>query len=358
MFDNISFQKEKRLFSIVNKQYEAAHNEHHLYCRPQDLINWVQVIKEDLNYIYFIDVVALRNPSNTPFDFELDIIVANLESHQRLHLHVQFYKGEVIPSIANFYPSSLYALREQRDLFDIKFDMALESLFLTEKNRNIFSSDWEQKEEAKTFKPPKLPYNPNKSESPYPQESWRWAHGDLFSKKTLGKFEAYYCFDPFKVVDVKTRLGSKFRGVELELTKKDHSHIAYLLEHMNHFASPFYSSAWVINLEQILELEITERAKGLRIVLWELSRIAEHLFVTYEMCHLLELNESLFYLDAYERVCELFEAFSGNRYGQGVIKVGGLSFDIPAGWIIEFQEFNKIFLKNITLYHQYLLANS
>jgi len=358
MFDNTSYQKEKNLFSIVNKQYKATRDEHHLFCRPQDLINWIQVVKEDLNYIYFIDAVALLNPSNTPYDFELDIIVANLESHQRLHLHVQFYKDEIIPSIVNFYPSSLYALREQRDLFDIKFDIALDSLFLTEKNRNIFSEDWKKNEEAKPFTAPKLPYNPNKSERPYPQESWRWSHGDLFSRKTLGKFEAYYCFDPFKVVDVRTRLGSNFRGIEFELAHKDHMHITYLLEHMNNFASPFYSAAWAINLEQVLELEITERAKGLRIVLWELSRIAEHLFITYEMCHLLELNESLFYLDAYERVCELFEAFSGNRYGQGIIKVGGLNVDIPAGWIIEFQEFNKIFLKNITLYHQYLLANS
>ncbi|HLT22162.1 MAG TPA: NADH-quinone oxidoreductase subunit C, partial [Bacteriovoracaceae bacterium] len=139
MFDNTSYQKEKNLFSIVNKQYKATRDEHHLFCRPQDLINWIQVVKEDLNYIYFIDAVALLNPSNTPYDFELDIIVANLESHQRLHLHVQFYKDEIIPSIVNFYPSSLYALREQRDLFDIKFDIALDSLFLTEKNRNIFS---------------------------------------------------------------------------------------------------------------------------------------------------------------------------------------------------------------------------
>src|SRR5690554_2577429 len=128
MFDNTSYQKEKNLFSIVNKQYEATHDEHHLFCRPQDLINWVQVIKEDLNYIYFIDAVALKEPSNTTFDFELDIIVANLEFHQRLHLHVQFNKDEVIPSIVSFYPSSLYALREQRDLFKIKFDIALESL--------------------------------------------------------------------------------------------------------------------------------------------------------------------------------------------------------------------------------------
>lgn len=358
MFDTNSFQKEKNLLSIVNKQYSASWDEHHVFCRPQNLINWVRVIKEDLNYLYFIDALALTSPSNTDFDFELDIIVANLESHQRLHLHVQFNKTEIIPSIVNFYPASLYSLREQADLYDFRLDTPLESLFVTEKNKNLFSSDWNESERIKPFAPPKLPYNPNKSEAPYPQESWRWKHGELYSKETLGKFEAFYCFDPFKVVDVKIRLGSYFKGIESQLRTKDHKHITYLLEQVNLYASPFYSGAWAINLEKILNLQITERTMGLRIVLWELSRIAEHLFVAYETCHLLELNESLFYIDAYERVCELFESLTGNRFGQGMIKIGGINFDIPAGWIIEFQEFNKLFLKNLTVYHQHLISNA
>lgn len=358
MFDHNSYQKEKNLFSVVNQHYIAARNEHHIFCRPQELISWVRLVKEDLNYLYFIEALVLTNPSDTDFDFELDIIVANLESHQRLHLHVQFNKTEIIPSIVNFYPASLFALREQSDLYDFKLDTTLESLFITQKNKNILFENWSLQEKIQPFTAPKLPYNPNKSEAPYPQESWRWKHGDLYSKDTLGKFEAFYCLDPFKLVNVKIRLGSYFKGIESLLSQKNHKHITYLLEEVNQLASPFYSGAWAINIEEILKLEITERAKGLRIVLWELSRISEHLFVIYEMCQLLQLNESLFFLDAFERISELFEGLSGSRYGKGMIKIGGMNFDIPAGWIIEFQAFNKLFLKNISIYHQHLISNA
>src|SRR5690554_606110 len=359
MFDKSSYQKETKLFSVVNKQYVAAWDEHHIFCRPQELINWVRVAKEDLNYLYFIEALVVTNPDgNNKFDFELDIIVANLESHQRLHLHVQFNKSEIIPSIVNFYPASRYALREQADLYDFKLDTPLESLFVTERNKNIFSEEWSLKEDSKPFHAPKLRFNPNKSEAPYPEESWRWVHADLFSQSTLGKFEAFYCFDPFKLVDLRIRLGSYFKGIEAELCKKDHKHITYLLEQVNHLASPFYSGAWAINIEEILNINITERAMGLRIVLWELTRIAEHLFVIYEMCSLLNLNEAIFYLDAYERICELLETLTGHRSGQGMIKIGGINFDIPAGWIIEFQDFNKLFLKNIVVYHQHLISNA
>lgn len=358
MFESTIYQKEKNLLSIVNQQYLAARDEHHIFCRPHNVINWIRVIKEDLNYLCFIDALILIHPSNTDFDFELDLIVANLESHQRLHLHIQFNKTEIIPNIVHFYPAAMYSLREQADLYDFKFAVPLASLLVTEKNKNVFAEEWTSLEKVKAFSPPKLPYNPNKSEAPYPQENWRWKHGELYSKDTLGKFEAFYCFDPFKLVDVKVRLGAFFKGIEAELCKKNHKHITYLLEQINPYASPFYSGAWAINLEKILNLQIPERAMGLRIVLWELSRIAEHLFVTYETCHLLELNESLFYLDAYERICELFESLTGNRYGQGMIKIGGSNVDVPAGWIIEFQEFNKLFMKNVLVYHQHLLSNS
>lgn len=359
MFDRNSYHKDSQLFSIVNKQYMAAWDEHHIFCRPQDLINWVRVIKEDLNYLYFIEALVVTNPEeDKSFDFELDLIVANLESHQRLHLHVLFNKNEIIPNIVHFYPAALYALREQADLFDFKLEIPLETLFVSEKNRNIFSSDWSLKEETHLFKAPVLPYNPNKSEPPYPQESWRWVHADLYSQNTLGKFEALYCFDPFKLVDVRVRLGSYFKGIEAELCQKDQRHITYLLEQVNHLAAPFYSGAWAINIEEIFNITITERAKALRIVLWELTRIAEHLFVIYEMCSLLKLNEYTFYLDAYERIGELLETLTGNASGQGMIIIGGINYDIPAGWIVEFQEFNKLFLKNIQVYHQRLLSNA
>lgn len=358
MFDSISYQKEKKLLSIVDTKYSAAWNEHHIFCRPQEVIDWIRVIREDLSYLYFIDAVVQEYPSNTHFDFELDIIVANLESHQRLHLHIQFNRSEVIPSIIDFYPAALFALREQRDLFDFKFSKPLEALWVTENNKNLLSDEWNLKKENQKFLAPKLPFNPNKTEAPYPQEKWRWKHCDLYSKETLGKFEAFYCFDPFKLVDVRIRLGSHFRGIESLLTQKSHAHITHLLENVNEFASPFYSGAWAINLEKILGIDITERAKALRIVLWELSRMSEHLFVIYESCSLLKLNEAQFFLDAYERTCELFERLTGNRHGKGMMCIGGVRMDIPAGWLIEFQDYNKVFLKNLQVYHQHLLSNA
>lgn len=357
MFDLNSYQKENQRFSIVKDKYLPQLNEHHLYCRPHEVISWVRVLKEDLNYLYFIDAYVLASANRGNFDYELNVIVANLESHQRLNLHIQFNKTEVIPDISIYYPASRFSLREQAELFEIKFQTEFEPLFFNKKNRGVFLDNPLESDPA-PFIAPKLPFNPNKSEAPYPQESWRWKHCDIFSKDTLGKFEAFYCFDPFKLVDVKLNLGNYFRGVEFLLTKKQHSHIPYLLEELNHMAAPFYSGAWAMNLEEILNIDITERAKGLRIVIWELSRIGEHLFVIYEMCSLLGLSHAHAFLDAYERLSELMEKLTGHRSGRGMFKIGGLRSDLPSGWVIEFNEFNKLLLKNINIYHRDLLSNS
>lgn len=357
MFDLNSFQKENQRLSIVKDKYYSWLDEHHITCRPQEVISWVRVLKEDLNYLYFIDAYVLKSPNGGKFDYELNLIVSNLESHQRLNLHILFNQSEVIPDITPYYPASRFSLREQAELFQINFQVKLDPIFFSQGTHGLFKDEGVIQQNPLDFKEPILPFNPNKSEAPYPQESWRWKHCDLFSKDTLGKFEAFYCFDPFKLVDLKLNLGNFFRGVESLLTQKSHTHIPYLLEDLNHMASPFYSGAWAMNLEEILKLQITERAQGLRIVVWELSRIGEHLFVIYEMCSLLKLVHGQAFLDAYERLCELMEQLTGHRSGKGMIKIGGLHRDLPSGWMVEFIEFNKLLLKNLSVYHKDLLGD-
>src|SRR5690606_21249409 len=95
--------------------------------------------------------------------------------------------------------------------------------------------------------------------------------------------------------------------------------------------------AWAKTLEEMLRTKLPERAQAIRIVMLELTRIAEHLTVMQEMIYSMRKDEHRLLIDCLEKGCELFEKYCGHRQGMGVICLGGVRQQLPHGWVVEFQ---------------------
>ncbi|WPU66192.1 NADH-quinone oxidoreductase subunit D-related protein [Peredibacter starrii] len=362
MFNWKEFEKTKQVLSHVGgRRYRDDWGQHHLTVRPTELIDWIELIKEDLNYLTLAEIAAVENNIDKEYRFELVYHFLNMGTHQRLNLHLLVNEGEIIPSVKNYYLQADWMEREQAEMLGLTFDRPTPALLLPEGQKNF---PLRKKSEVKTWpeeRPlefPKLRMNPNKSEAPYPEESYQWKQFDIFSPVSAGNFEWSVCFDPVKVVDTRLRVGFHHQGLELFLQNKDILQVLQLADKINISAAPNYSIAWAKTIEEMFRIKIPERAQAIRIVMLELARIADHLTVLAEICRNAGQSEFTLFINAREKINELFEKFCGHRQGLGIARIGGVKEDLPHGWIVEYQAVAEILSKNLPVIHKSLIGQN
>lgn len=336
-------------------QYCDSWGVHNLNVRPIDLLDWVKFLKEDMGYLTLVDIAG------QDFGPALEVVyhLLNMGTHQRVNLHLFVQEGEVIPSITTFYPHADWPEREQAEMLNLKFDKIRDPLILPDGQKNYplrrqsVIEAWKRNAE-KEF--PRLRFNPNKSEAPYPEENYKWKKFDLTSNETLGNFEYMMCFDPVRVVKTIADIGFHHQGLEKLLESKEIFQITLLADKVNLSAAPHFSTAWCRTIEDMYLIKIPERAQALRIVFLELGRIADHLTVLHSICYRGKFDEHRLLLDLREKVYELFEKYSGFRQGLGIVRIGGMAQDIPHGWIVEYQDAFEKITKKLHLIHNSLVS--
>lgn len=363
MFSWKEFEKARNILGEAGRStYSEALGQHHISVRPKDLLRWVELASEDLGYLVLLDITCIDHTINVNgHRFELVYHLLNMGSHQRLNFHLHFTESEIIPSVKRFFSHASWLEREQAEMFCIRFNEELEPLLLTEGQSNYpLRKDADVRSwplQAEKFLP-KNKMNPNKSESPYPEESWIWKRFPITAKETLGNFEWLVCFDPERVVKSRVEIGYHHQGLEKKLESMNWMQILHYIHRIHEGASPHYSIAWVKTLEEMMGVRLPERSQAIRIIMLELSRIAEHLTVIQETCYALGKDEHRIFLDLREKVYELFEKYCGHRQGFGVARLGGVKEDLPHGWIVEYQAVSAILLKTLPLVNNRLFAQN
>jgi NADH-quinone oxidoreductase subunit D len=116
--------------------------------------------------------------------------------------------------------------------------------------------------------------------------------------------------------------------------------------------------AWSTAVEKLAGIEIPPRAEFIRVLAAELNRIASHLvsFGTYG----LDMGAFTSFLYAFrdrEYVLDLFEQLCGARLTLSYINIGGVTWDLPAGFADRVLEFCDYFGPKIDEYDRLLSGN-
>jgi ech hydrogenase subunit E len=134
-----------------------------------------------------------------------------------------------------------------------------------------------------------------------------------------------------KVVEAQPSIGFVHRGLERLVERKDFVEFVYVAERVCGICSFIHGQSYCQAIEAILQLEVPPRARYLRTVWGELSRLHSHLLWLGLMADAVGF-ESLF-MHAWrvrERVLDLIEATTGGRVIFGSCKIGGVRRDIDA----------------------------
>jgi NADH-quinone oxidoreductase subunit D len=130
-------------------------------------------------------------------------------------------------------------------------------------------------------------------------------------------------------------------------------------DRMDYLAAMNMNLGWALTVEKLMKYEVSEKARHLRVLIAEMGRIASHLVGMG--AYGLDLGTFSPFLYAFrerEKILDLFEEACGARLTYSYITVGGLTADLPPGWLAKCEAFLDQFEPIIKEYHALLTTNA
>ncbi|KIH77614.1 NADH dehydrogenase subunit D [Geoalkalibacter ferrihydriticus] len=162
------------------------------------------------------------------------------------------------------------------------------------------------------------------------------------------------------VVKTTPHIGYLHRGVEKLSEYRTYHQVIPLTDRLDYLAPMANNLGYVLAVEKLLGITdvIPERAKVIRVMLAELTRIKSHL--VWLACHALDIGAMTVFIYCFrerEHIMDLYEKISGARMTSNYFRVGGLSADLPDGFEKEVREFVEKMPEHLETYEGLLTGN-
>jgi NADH-quinone oxidoreductase subunit D/NADH-quinone oxidoreductase subunit C/D len=174
-------------------------------------------------------------------------------------------------------------------------------------------------------------------------------HGVLRVKVTL---------DGEMVKKIEPVLGYIHRGIEKMDEALGYKQAIYLTSRMDYLSAHINNQACALAIEKALQIEVPERAKAIRVIMAELTRITSH-ELWWGSCTMDIGAVTPFFLGFRdrERVLERFEANTGNRFVTNYITPGGVLKDVLPDFVKDLKELIASLKENLKEYDQLITGN-
>jgi NADH-quinone oxidoreductase subunit D len=146
---------------------------------------------------------------------------------------------------------------------------------------------------------------------------------------THGVLRVVLKVDGERVVDLDPVLGYLHRGVEKICENGDWHHAISNCDPLEYVASMFSEAMPVLSAEKLLDLQVPRRAEYIRVLCWELNRIASHgLFMGWLALDLGGLTPLLYGFIERDTIVEMLAALTGQRMLFNYLRIGGVNRDL------------------------------
>jgi len=160
------------------------------------------------------------------------------------------------------------------------------------------------------------------------------------------------------IVRLYPEIGYLHTGIEKTCEAKFYQQVVPLTDRINYLDPLSNNLCYCLAVEKLLGLEAPEKAKWLRVLLVELSRINSHLI--WLGTHAMDIGALTVFLYTFrerEDILRLFEAVAGQRMMTSYFRIGGLSMEPPLDFLDRVQAFIRTFPEKIDEYSNLLTGN-
>jgi len=124
----------------------------------------------------------------------------------------------------------------------------------------------------------------------------------------------------------------------------DYNQYITIVDRMNYISPVMNEIGWHHVVEKLMKIELTPRCKYIRTMLAELARISDHcLCVGAAALDLGAFTAFLYLFNQREKIYDIIERASGQRFHPSYTRVGGLAQDVDDRWIDMVRAFTKDF---------------
>ncbi|WP_442602566.1 NADH-quinone oxidoreductase subunit D [Paenibacillus sp. KN14-4R] len=175
---------------------------------------------------------------------------------------------------------------------------------------------------------------------------------------THGVFRIIVKLDGEIIQEAIPVMGYLHRGTEKLAENLNYTQIIPYTDRMDYVSAMTNNYVLVNAVEQMMGLVIPERAEYLRLVVMELQRIASHL--VWWGTYLLDIGALSPFLYAFrerEIIIDLFNELCGARLTYNYMRVGGVKWDAPDGWLDKVRDFLPLMSSKIEQYEKLVSGN-
>ncbi|MEX2324918.1 MAG: hypothetical protein WD576_04145 [Nitriliruptoraceae bacterium] len=175
---------------------------------------------------------------------------------------------------------------------------------------------------------------------------------------THGVFRIILQMDGERVVDAEPVIGYMHRGFEKLAEHRDYRQIKALVNRHDWLSGFSNELGVALALEQMLEMDVPERAQWIRMLLAEWNRVLNHLMFIGSFAIELGAITPMFYaFREREDIQHLLESATGGRLHFTYNQVGGLKIDLPKGFMHQSQQLLALMRKRFPDYVDLVLGN-
>ena len=175
---------------------------------------------------------------------------------------------------------------------------------------------------------------------------------------THGVFRLVLKIDGEMIIEAKPVIGYLHRGTEKLAENLQFTQIIPYTDRMDYISAMTNNYVICHAAETMMGITVPERAEYLRVLAMELNRVASHLL--WWGTFVLDFGATSPLLYAFrerEMILNLLNELSGARLTYNYMRVGGVKWDAPEGWLEKVRDFVPYLREELKGYHQLVSGN-
>lgn len=326
----------------------------------KDLRETILRLKKDEDYTILLDIAGidyLKFPDTTPSRFALVYVLRSSDFKKEITVKT-FVSDETLSldSIYDIFASANWTEREAYDQYGIKFlnhpnlkRVLNHKQFIGHPLRKDYTITKGQIcTETDDLMDEMTPLLESKGYTKEEIEDLMLLNVGPSHPASHGTIRNFVAMEGETITACVTEIGYLHRGFEKACEHHTYSQVIPYTDRLNYCSAILNNIGWAKAIEEMLNIEITPRAKMIRVVIGELSRIIDH-FVC-NAANMVDLGglTSLWYLfGARDQAYDLLSKLTGARLTNTYTRIGGLEFDLYDGFAEDLEEVLKTAEKSI-----------
>ncbi len=175
---------------------------------------------------------------------------------------------------------------------------------------------------------------------------------------THGVFRLVLKIDGEIIKEATPVIGYLHRGTEKIAENLQYTQIIPYTDRMDYLSAMTNNYVLCHAVETMMDIKVPDRAEYLRVISMELGRVASHL--VWWGTNLLDIGAVSPFLYAFrerEMIINLLNELCGARLTFNYMRVGGVKWDAPEGWIEKVEEFIPYMREQLKGYHDLVSGN-